>query len=79
MSSPNQRDIVIRKMKSFGVSTTFHYIPLHSTDPGIKFGKSIGDMNVTNNVANTILRLPIYPNLNIDYVIDSLRKVFTTI
>jgi dTDP-4-amino-4,6-dideoxygalactose transaminase len=79
MSSSNQRDIVIRKMKSLGISTTFHYIPLHSTDPGIKFGKSIGDMNVTNNVANTILRLPIYPNLNIDYVIDSLRKVFTTL
>lgn len=79
MSSSNQRDIVIRKMKSFGISTTFHYIPLHSTEPGIKFGKSIGDMNVTNNVANTILRLPIYPNLNIDYVIDSLRKVFKTL
>ena len=79
MSSSNQRDIVIRKMKSLGISTTFHYIPLHSTDPGIKFGKSIGDMNVTNNVANTILRLPIYPNLNIDYVIDSIRKVFTTL
>ena len=41
MSSSNQRDIVIRKMKNFGISTTFHYIPLHSTDPGIKFGKSI--------------------------------------
>ena len=79
MSSSNQRDIVIRKMKNFGISTTFHYIPLHSTDPGIKFGKSIGDMNVTNNVANTILRLPIYPNLNIDYVIDSLRKVLKTL
>ena len=79
MSSSNKRDIVIRKMKSFGISTTFHYIPLHSTDPGIKFGRSVGDMNVTNNVANTLLRLPIYPNLNIDYVIDSLRKVFKTL
>ena len=79
MSSSNQRDIVIRKMKSFGISTTFHYIPLHSTDPGIKFGKTLGNMKITNKVADTILRLPIYPNLNIDYVISSLREVLNSL
>ena len=79
MSSSNQRDIVIRKMKSFGISTTFHYIPLHSTDPGIKFGKTLGNMKITNKVADTILRLPIYPNLNINYVISSLREVLNSL
>ena len=79
MSSSNQRDIVIRKMKSYGIYTTFHYIPLHSTDPGIKFGKTLGNMKITNKVADTILRLPIYPNLNINYVISSLREVLNSL
>ena len=79
MRTTYQRDIIMRKLKELGISTTFHYLPLHSSEPGIKYGKTIGKMNITNEVAETILRLPIYPNLNIDYVISSLREVLNSL
>jgi dTDP-4-amino-4,6-dideoxygalactose transaminase len=75
MTTINERNNVMDKLKELGISTTFHYLPLHSSSPGIKFGKTVGNMKITNKVADTILRLPIYPNLNINYVIRSLRKI----
>ena len=77
--SIKQRSDVMRKLKKLSINTTFHYLPLHSTKPGLKFGKTVGKMNITDEVAETILRLPIYPNLNIDYVISALREVLNSL
>tara|TARA_B110000459_G_C16624359_1_gene504101 strand:+ start:4309 stop:5433 length:1125 start_codon:yes stop_codon:yes gene_type:complete len=77
--SIKQRSDVMRKLKTLSINTTFHYLPLHSTKPGLKFGKTVGEMNITDEVAETILRLPVYPNLNIDYVISSLREVLNSL
>ena len=77
--SIKQRSDVMLKLKKLSINTTFHYLPLHSTKPGLKFGKTVGKMNITDEVAETILRLPIYPNLNIDYVISALREVLNSL
>ena len=48
-------------LQSNKIPATFHYVPLHSS----KFGKKFphGDMSVTNNIWNRIIRLPLYPDL----------------
>ena len=77
--SEDRRNLVLRKLKEFGISTTFHYVPLHSS-PYAKTRLGSGDMKlpVTDRIAGTLLRLPIYPQMSDDhvrYVIDKMREV----
>lgn len=63
-------------MKKNDISTVFHYIPLHSSPAGIKFGRYEGNMEVTNKVSDTLVRLPIFYSMNSsvqDYVIAKVR------
>jgi len=38
----------------------FHYIPLHSSPAGSRYGRSHGSMNITRAVSEQILRLPLF-------------------
>ena len=51
-------------MKQNQVSTVFHYIPLHSSPAGMKYCKTVGKMDVTNNISDTLVRLPMYYELS---------------
>ena len=46
--------------------TPFHYIPLHSSPAGVKFGKYNSDMYNTNFIADRLVRLPMYFELGRD-------------
>ncbi len=73
--SPNKRDEMIRYMSKKGVRTAFHYLPLHSSPMGKKMGYKISDCPVTEKIASSIIRLPIYPGLTIKeqkHIINSL-------
>lgn len=54
----------IEYMKKNNISTVFHYIPLHSSPAGEKFGRTCGDMSVTNEISDTLVRLPMFYELN---------------
>tara|TARA_B100000965_G_scaffold402895_1_gene429866 strand:- start:30 stop:1163 length:1134 start_codon:yes stop_codon:yes gene_type:complete len=58
-----QRDKILNKMKKNNISAIFHYIPLHNSFAGKKFGKIGSKMNVTNSIHNRIIRLPLYPKI----------------
>lgn len=51
-------------MANNGVNAVFHYIPLHSSPAGLKYGKTSGSLDVTNSLAQSIVRLPIYSGMN---------------
>jgi dTDP-4-amino-4,6-dideoxygalactose transaminase len=59
-NSLEERSRLITYMKETGVLAVFHYIPLHSSPAGIRYGRSSGDMGVTNNLSERLLRLPLY-------------------
>lgn len=65
----------INYMKENCIYTPFHYIPLHSAPAGIKFCKTIGKMDITNKVSETIVRLPIY----FDMSNEQLNRIINTI
>lgn len=74
------REIVISKLRECGVMSAFHYIPLHSSPAGIKFGKVGSKMEVTDIVAKQIIRLPLYYGIKRDEqnkVIECLTKIIT--
>jgi dTDP-4-amino-4,6-dideoxygalactose transaminase len=55
-----QRTDFIEALKNKGISTAFHYIPLHSSPAGRKFGEFCGQDNYTTNESERLIRLPIY-------------------
>lgn len=65
-------------LKKEGISTTFHYIPLHSSPMGKKYG-SDKILPVTDNVSSRLLRLPFYNSLDVEeqeYVIEKIKEFF---
>ena len=54
------RTFVINKMKEIGIYLTFHYIPLHSSPGGRKYGRFHGDMKNTDRISRQILRFPMW-------------------
>lgn len=58
-----KRSVFINALKQHGISCVFHYVPLHSSPAGKKYGKTFGDMAVTNNLAERLVRLPIWVGL----------------
>ena len=68
-----QRSDFIAKMRSKGIQCVFHYIPLHSSTFGKKIGRHSGNMSVTERVAETLVRLPLWLGLEPyqSYVIEN--------
>ena len=72
------RDKVIEGLRSYGIEASFHYLPLHSSAMGKKLGYMRRDLPVSEEVASTLIRLPIHPKLKIselDYIVAALSKV----
>lgn len=59
-----QRTAFIQHMKQRGVGTVFHYIPLHSAPAGVRFGRSSGDLPLTEALSARLVRMPLWVGLD---------------
>lgn len=57
------RQRFIMYLREQNIYTVFHYLPLHLSDMGRKFGGAEGDCPVTERVSDQLARLPFYNNL----------------
>ena len=55
-----QRTYLIDRLKQLGVQAVFHYVPLHSSPAGQKFGRFHGEDRYTTSESNRLLRLPMF-------------------
>lgn len=72
------RDYVIHGLRNYGIEASFHYLPLHQSQMGKKLGYKKKDLSVSEEVASTIIRLPMHPKLKrseIDYIVEVLEKI----
>ena len=63
MPSLEKRQALIAHLKAQDIISAFHYLPLHLSDMGQKFGGKQGDCPVTEDVSDRLLRLPFYNDL----------------
>lgn len=73
------RSNLISYLKNNGVGAVFHYIPLHSSPAGKKYGCFHGEDKFTTKESERLLRLPMYYGLSeddTDSVIDVVNKFF---
>jgi len=57
------RTRLIQHLKERGILAVFHYLPLHLSPMGQRFGGKAGDCPVTEEVSDRLLRLPFYNDL----------------
>ncbi len=63
MPSLEQRQALISHLKAEGISSAFHYLPLHISQMGREFGGKERDCMVTEDISDRLLRLPFYNDL----------------
>lgn len=72
MPSLEKRQALIAHLKAQNISSVFHYLPLHLSDVGRKFGGKEGDCPITEDISDRLLRLPFYNDLT---TVDQARVV----
>ena len=75
------RNQVIEKMKQHGISTVFHYVPLHTSMAGKQFGRVSGKISVTDVASQKIIRLPIWVGIGentVTRVVETLSSIINT-
>jgi dTDP-4-amino-4,6-dideoxygalactose transaminase len=79
-----ERDRFIAAMKSRGIATPFHFVPLDDSPGGRRFARAHGDLSITHSVAGRLVRLPLWFGMegDQDRVIDAthsaLREIAVT-
>lgn len=63
MPSLLARQQLIAHLRRAGILSVFHYLPLHLSTMGRKFGGQQGDCPVTEDISDRLLRLPFYYSL----------------
>jgi dTDP-4-amino-4,6-dideoxygalactose transaminase len=58
-----QRTHLIEQLKQTGISAVFHYVPLHSSPFGKTVARAHGDMSVTLDLSDRLVRLPLWVGL----------------
>lgn len=54
------RDRMMAHLREQGIGAVFHYVPLHTSPMGRQFGYQEGDLPITEDLSQRLLRLPMY-------------------
>ena len=71
-----ERTMLIEHLKNNSVMAVFHYVPLHSSQAGKKFGRFDGTDMWTTKESDKLLRLPMYYKLKKSDVEKIVREIF---
>ncbi len=79
LSKKINREDLLSYLNLNSINAVSHYIPLHSSSAGKKFGKTQGHLNITNKISRQLIRLPLWHKISIeeqDRVIFFLKKYY---
>ena len=77
MPSLQARTALIERLKARGILAVFHYLPLHLSEVGRRFGGKEGDCPVTEAVSDRLVRLPMFwalTDAEIDEVVAAVKS-----
>ena len=75
------RQRVLNEFKRHDISPVFHYVPLHSSPAGQRYGRAQGDLVVTNLQSERLIRLPLWLGLTAEQqerVVSVLKGALST-
>ena len=75
----HERTALIKHLSREGISAVFHYIPLHSSVAGRRFGRFYGADENTTRESERVLRLPLFHGITLaeqQAVVQSIREFY---
>jgi dTDP-4-amino-4,6-dideoxygalactose transaminase len=81
LASGIDRQFVLNELKRNEIFSLFHYVPLHSSPAGKRYGRRHGNLDVTNLQAERLIRLPLWvglPNSGQVRMVDLLKKTIAS-
>jgi len=75
LPSDVSRDAVLNELKAHQIHAVFHYVPLHSSRGGTRYGRAHGTLEITNRQSERLIRLPFWIGLTAtqqERVVDAL-------
>jgi dTDP-4-amino-4,6-dideoxygalactose transaminase len=78
----DSRSRLIAELKRVGVHAVFHYVPLHASEAGRRHGRQAGDLTVTEDVSERLVRLPLWPAMageDVERVVDAVESACASI
>ena len=63
LESPAERNRLLDRFRQLGIGGVFHYVPLHSSPAGLRYGRAVGEMPHTRVAGEQLLRLPLWLGL----------------
>ena len=79
VKNAEERKKIIAYLKNRGISTVFHYVPLHSSPAGKVFGRFNGEDRYTTKESERLLRLPMYYGLesaSVVYIVECIKNFY---
>jgi dTDP-4-amino-4,6-dideoxygalactose transaminase len=73
-----KRDGFIERLAEQEVRAVFHYVPLHSSPAGRRYGRAHGSLHVTDDVSERLVRLPLWIGMtpaDVEHVVDAVTVV----
>jgi dTDP-4-amino-4,6-dideoxygalactose transaminase len=76
-----QRTGFIESLRDQGIGTVFHYIPLHDSPMGKKYGRVSGELTNTRELSERLVRLPLWLGIEDDLervigqIVETVNKV----
>lgn len=75
------RDELLNRFRIQGIGPVFHYVPLHNSPAGLKYGRASGQLTVTEDLSARLIRLPLWVELSDsqqDRVVDVMHDICET-
>lgn len=76
----NTRTKLLEYLNLNNINAVFHYVPLHSSSAGLRFGRFNGVDEYTTTCSEQLIRLPLWCGISIEeikFVIDNIYKFFS--
>ena len=73
-----RRTEFIARLKEHDIGAVFHYVPLHDSPMGIKYCRTAGELPVTREMSDRLVRLPLWLGLE-EHLEDTIHKITDTI
>ena len=74
-----ERSALIEYLKENEIMSVFHYVPLHTSEAGEKYGRFNGEDRFTSKESERLLRLPMYYGLRkteVDFIVDKIEMFY---
>src|SRR3990172_6773796 len=76
LPNPEARSVLLKSLSAGGVQAVFHYIPLHSSPAGKRYGRPHGQLSQTDHLSDCLVRLPLWVGMTDQDVTRVVESVY---